>query len=418
MNQAEETIKLYEESINPALARLFRFMGLDSIEVRAEGMRIKDVKGREYIDCLGGYGSLNFGHSPREIVDAVKDQLDRMSLSSKILFNHQLADFASELTEVTPGDLQYSFVCNSGTEAVEGALKLARLYTGENEIISTVNSFHGKSMGALSATGREQYKEPFGPLIPEFKHIPFGDLKSFLKAITPRTAAIILEPLQGEGGIVLPPSGYLKGVREICNQKDIVMIVDEVQTGLGRTGTNFAVEAEEVVPDIMTLAKSLGGGVMPVGALIARPHIWEPFIESPLVHTSTFGGNPLAAVAGKKALEILQRDNLASRAKEVGELLIGKLKELRDKYPELIKEVRGKGLMIGIELMNEGLGGMLISELTNRRLLAAYTLNQPKVIRVEPPLIISESDIREVIDIFDDALAAVANLNSMEASIS
>jgi putrescine aminotransferase len=393
-------------------------MGLNSIEVSAEGMRIKDSKGNEYIDCLGGYGSLNFGHSPQEIIDAVKSQLDRMSLSTKVLFSKELAEFTHKLAKITPGDLKYSFVCNSGTEAVEAALKLARLYTGESEIISTINSFHGKSMGALSATGRDQYKEAFKPLVPGFKHVPFGDLKSLIKEVTPRTAAIILEPIQGEGGIVLPPPGYLKGVREICNQKEIVMIVDEVQTGLGRTGTNFAVEAEDVVPDIMTLAKSLGGGVMPVGAVIARPQVWDPLLESPLIHTSTFGGNPLAAVAAKKALEILEREKLADRARIMGKVLMDKLKSLQSKYSSVIKEVRGKGLMIGIELMNEGLGGMLISELTNRHLLVAYTLNQPRVIRVEPPLIITEEDIKEIIDIFDSAFAEVVNLNSIEEDIS
>lgn len=418
MDLATKTIKIYEENINPALAKLFRFMGLDDIEVEAEGIKIKDSQGREYLDCLGGYGSLNFGHRPREIITAVKEQLDKMPLSGKILFNPQLADFSAKLAEITPGDLQYSFVCNSGTEAVEGALKLSRLCTDKPEIISTINSFHGKSMGALSATGREQYKEPFEPLVPEFKHVPFGDLKALIKAITPQTAAIILEPIQGEGGIVLPPSGYLKGVREVCDQKGIVMIVDEIQTGLGRTGTNFAVEDSGIVPDIMTLAKSLGGGVMPVGALIAKPKIWEPLLESPLIHTSTFGGNPLAAVAGKKALEILERDNLAGRAQKMGDLFLDKLTDLQTQYPELIKEVRGKGLMIGIELMNEGLGGMLISELIDRRLLAAYTLNQPQVIRIEPPLIITEEDISEIMRIFTSAFKEVASMSSVEESIS
>lgn len=418
MNPDTETIKLYEENINPALARLYKLMGLKSVETKAEGIKVKDSQGKKYIDCLGGYGSLNFGHSPQEIIDAVQEQLNKMPLSSKILFNRQLADFAAKLAEITPGDLQYSFVCNSGTEAVEGALKLARLYTNKSEVISTINSFHGKSMGALSATGRKQYKEPFEPLVPDFKHVPFGDLKALIQAVTSQTAAIILEPIQGEGGIVLPPTGYLEGVRELCDQEEIVLIVDEIQTGLGRTGVNFAVEDEGIIPDIMTLAKSLGGGVMPVGALIAKPQIWEPFVESPLIHTSTFGGNPLAAVAGKKALEILERDNLAARARQMGELLLDKFNHLQTEYSELILEVRGKGLMIGIELKNEGLGGMLISELTKRNLLAAYTLNQPKVIRIEPPLIITKKEINKIIEIFEAALSEVEDLSSVEESIS
>lgn len=417
MNSKEEIIKLYEENLNPALARLFKLMGLDSIEAEAEGIKIKDSKGEEYLDCIGGYGSLNFGHRPPEIVAAVKEQLDKMTQSSKLLFNRQQAEFAAKLAEVTPGELKFSFICNSGTEAVEGALKLARLYTGKSNIISTTNSFHGKSMGALSATGKEEYKTPFQPLVPEFEHVPFGDIDALTKAATSKTAAVIVEPIQGEGGIVLPPNGYLTQIRKFCNEREIVMIVDEIQTGLGRTGTNFAVEADKVVPDIMTLAKSLGGGVMPVGALVAKQKLWEPFCEAPFLHTSTFGGNPLAATAGKKALEILERDELALRAKELGEKLLTKLNRLQTKYPKLIREVRGKGLMIGVELMTEGIGGMLISELTKRNLLAAYTLNQPQVIRVEPPLIITKEKVNEVVEIFSAAFREVAEINFKDETI-
>ncbi|MCK8823850.1 aspartate aminotransferase family protein [Fuchsiella alkaliacetigena] len=412
MDLTTETIEMYHDSLNPALAKLFKFMGLDSVEVEAEGMIIKDNQGREYLDCVGGYGSLNFGHRPPEIVAAVKEQLGRMPLASKLLFNRHLAEFTTELKELTPGELQYSFICNSGTEAVEGALKLARLYTGKKEIISTINSFHGKSMGALSATGREQYSKPFAPLVAGFKHIPFGDVDALTVAISEETAAVILEPIQGEGGIVIPPADYLAEVRGICNQQGVLMIVDEIQTGLGRVGSNFAVEAAGVVPDIMTLAKSLGGGVMPVGALIAKPEVWEPFIESPLLHTSTFGGNPLAAVAGKKALEILERDNLALQAKRIGTKLLAELEKLSLKYSDLITEVRGKGLLIGIELVDEGVGGMLISELIDRGLLAVYTLNQPQVIRIEPPLIMSEEEMDRVIGILETALEAVLELKS------
>ena len=410
MSLTTETIQMYQDSLNPALAKLFKFMGLDSVEVEAEGMIIKDNQGREYLDCVGGYGSLNFGHRPPEIVAAVKKQLGRMPLASKLLFNRQLAEFTTELRKLSPGELQYSFICNSGTEAVEGALKLARLYTGKKEIISTVNSFHGKSMGALSATGREQYSEPFSPLVAGFKHVTFGDRDALAAAISEETAAVILEPIQGEGGIIIPPADYLAEVREICDQHQVLMIVDEIQTGLGRVGSNFAVEAAGVVPDIMTLAKSLGGGVMPVGALIAKPEVWEPFIESPLLHTSTFGGNPLAAVAGKKALEILERDNLAGQVERIGAKLLAELEKLSVEYSGIINEVRGQGLLIGIELVDEGVGGMLISELIKRRLLAVYTLNQPQVIRIEPPLIMTEEELYRVIDILEAALEAVLEL--------
>ncbi|MBM7623396.1 aspartate aminotransferase family protein [Sporohalobacter salinus] len=414
MNSEEEIIKLYEENLNPGLARIVKFMGLNSIEVEAQGTKVVDSSGEKYIDCVGGYGSLNFGHRPPKIVAAVKKQLEKMPLSSKLLLNRQQAELAAKLAEVTPGELKFSFACNSGTEAVEGALKLARLYTGKSEIISTVNAFHGKSMGALSATGKEEYKAPFQPLVPGFKHVPFGDIAALAKAVTSRTAAIIVEPIQGEGGIILPPEGYLAEIRKLCNEKEILMIVDEIQTGLGRTGTNFAVEFEKIVPDIMVLAKSLSGGVIPIGALIAKSKVWDPLCESPFLHTSTFGGNPLAAVAGKKALGILKQDKLASRAKELGRKLLIELNKLQIKYSDLIEEVRGRGLMIGIELVTEGIGGMLISELTKRNLLAAYTLNQPKVIRIEPPLVITKEEVDKVVDIFSAAFREVAKMISKE----
>ncbi|MGM0471986.1 MAG: aspartate aminotransferase family protein [Bacillota bacterium] len=402
-----EIMELYQQYLNPTLAQLLKLMGLDEVEVQATGVSVKSSCGQEYLDCLGGYGSLNFGHRPPEIIAAIQKQLDKLGLSSKLLLNQQQAEFAACLAELTPGDLKYTFCCNSGTEAVEGALKLARAYTKKPEIISATNSFHGKSLGALSATAKEEYQAPFRPLLDHFTAVPFGEIDALEAAITEQTAAVLLEPIQGEGGIILPPAGYLSEVRELCNQTGVLLIIDEIQTGLGRTGTNFAVEQEGIVPDIMTLAKSLGGGVMPLGALIAKEQVWQPFIESPFLHTSTFGGNPVATIAGSKALEILKRDKLAQQAAKRGEELITQLQALAVEYPKLITEVRGRGLMIGVELVDAGVGGSLISELTARNLLAAYTLNAPQVIRLEPPLIISSQEVREVVDIFTSSLAAV-----------
>jgi len=403
-DMVETTINRYEHYLNPALAKLFRFMGLDTIEWEAKGSTIVDIHGKEYIDCLGGYGSFNIGHTHPKVIAAVEKQLHKMPLSSKILFNEIQGKLAEKLAQVTPGDLQYTFFCNSGAEAVEGALKTARLYTKKTEIISTKNSFHGKTFGALSATGREIFTEPCKPLLAGFTHVPFGNLKALEEAITDNTAAIILEPIQGEGGIIVPPEDYLPEVRKLCTEKGVLLILDEVQTGFGRTGKMFAAMHYNITPDIMTLAKSLGGGVMPIGAFIARPDIWEVFINSPFIHTSTFGGNPLACSAGLAAIEVIQEEKLDERAEKLGKYFINGLLELQKRYPELISQVRGKGLLIGLELMDEGIGGMLMSELINRRVIIAYTLNNPKVIRMEPPLVITQDQIDRVLTALDESL--------------
>ncbi|MDR3589631.1 MAG: aminotransferase class III-fold pyridoxal phosphate-dependent enzyme [Negativicutes bacterium] len=397
-----DTIEKYEKFINPAVAKLFRFMGLSTVEWRAEGSIIKDIEGKEYIDCLGGYGVFSLGHRHPKVVAAVKEQLDYMPLSSKVLFDKPMADLAALLAEITPGDLQYSFIVNSGTEAVEGALKLARIATGRCQVVSTINSFHGKTLGALSATGRELFREPFAPLLTGFTHVPYADSAALADAVTDQTAAVILEPVQGEGGIIVPPDEYLIKAREICDRSGALLICDEIQSGLGRTGKMFAVDHVGVVPDILTTAKALGGGVMPVGAFTARPAVWEKYITAPFLHTSTFGGNPLACAAAIAAINVLQEERLADRAAATGTYFIAALKQLAQDYPEIIREVRGRGLMIGVELTKEGIGGLLLSEMINRGVLVAYTLNNPKVIRIEPPLNIE----RGLVDSVVAALAA------------
>jgi len=401
----EETIEKYAAYVNPTLANLMRFAGFGDVEASAHGTKITDYSGNEYIDCLGGYGVFSLGHRHAEVVAAVAEQLECMPLSSKIFFNKPLADLAELLAEITPGRLQYSFICNSGAEAMEGALKAARIYTKRTEFISTIGGFHGKSMGSLSATGRDIYKSPFEPLIPGFKHVPFGDAKAVEEAMTSRTAAVIVEPIQGEGGIRVPPDDYLPRLRGICTQSGALLIADEVQTGMGRTGKMFACEHWGVEPDVMTLAKALGGGVMPIGAFIGTPEIWEAmFRENPLMHSSTFGGNPLACRAAIAAIHATRFRDLPGRAARLGEYFIGKLCRIKDKHPKALTEVRGLGLMIGVEFTHEDVGELAIGGLARRGVIAAYTLNNPKVIRFEPPLIITEEEIDTVVTAFDEAI--------------
>jgi putrescine aminotransferase len=306
--------------------------------------------------------------------------------------------------------LQYSFLCNSGTEAVEGALKLARVHTGRSEFVAATDAFHGKTLGALSVTGRAVFREPFMPLLSEVTHVPFGDIHQMTEAVSARTAAVIVEPIQGEGGIIVPPDDYLSKLRELCDKEGALLILDEVQTGLGRTGRMFACEHYGVVPDIMTIAKALGGGVMPIGAFIARPKIWDKYSISPFLHTSTFGGGPLACAAAKAAIEVIISENLAERAAESGAYLQEKLQDLAQSYPAVIADIRGKGLMLGVELTKEGVGGFLMAELISRGILAAYTLNNPLVIRIEPPLNISRQSLDKVLQSFAAAVSMAQDI--------
>ncbi len=372
-----------------------------AVEFRDQGVYTFDNHGKRYLDCLGGYGIFNVGHRHPRVIEAVKAQLDQVCLHSQDLLNPWAAHLASQLAAIAPGDLQYTFFCNSGTEAVEGALKLARLSTGKTEIISTKNSYHGVSLGALSATGRDVFRKPFEPLLNGFKHVTFGDIAALEAAITENTAAVILEPIQGEGGINVPPVGYLRKVRQLTRKHNVLLILDEVQTGLGRTGRMFACEHEGVVPDIMCLAKALGGGVMPIGCFMASKKIWKALESNPSIHNSTFGGNPLACTAASATLEVLVEEHLPARAAVMGNYFMRRLIELKEKYPQYVADVRGRGLLIGFEFQTKELREEVQAELWHRGVLVAGTMNSNKTIRIEPPLIITESQINFMVDTLD-----------------
>jgi len=406
----QEIVELYANHLNRGLAALLKFMGFESVEVEAEGCIVRDAHGREYLDFLGGFGVFSFGHRPPKVIAAVSEQLSRLPMSSRVLFNEKTARLAQKLADICPGSLRYSFFCNSGAEAAEGAIKIARLATGRQKIVAALGAFHGKTMGALSASGRELYKAPFAPLVPGFFHVPFGDAAALEEAVTEETAAVILEPIQGEGGVIVPPDDYLPAARAICNAKGALLIVDEVQTGLGRTGELFAVNHYGVAPDLMLLAKALGGGVMPLGAIVGIPEVWSVLESNPMLHSSTFGGNPLACAAGIAALDLLIDEDLASQAKEKGNLLLRELSSLQDEFPQLVAEVRGKGLMIGVEFTHEDIGGLVIAALAQRGVIAAYTLNNPSVIRLEPPLIVTPEQIKQAVSAFRGALEQTAAL--------
>ncbi|HTX55549.1 MAG TPA: aminotransferase class III-fold pyridoxal phosphate-dependent enzyme [Candidatus Acidoferrales bacterium] len=404
---AAEAFENYKNFINPPLARVMKLSG-SPVEVRASGTTIWDQNGKAYLDFAGGYGVFTLGHSHPRVIAAVREQMERMSLSGKTMFNVVLGRAAKGLAELAPGDLQYSFWCNSGAEALEGAIKLARAATGRAKIVATHDAFHGKTLGALSISGRKTFQEPFAPLLADVTHVPFGEA-SALDAALRDAAAFVVEPVQGEGGVNVPPSGYLRAVRAACERAGALFIADEVQTGFGRCGYLFACERDGVVPDVMTLAKGLSGGVIPVGAFIARPDAWNrAYAKAPLVHTSTFGGSEIACAAALAAMEVLIEDDLVANARARGEQLLDGCRAIALEYPQVIREARGLGLLVGVELTNEGYGGWIIPEMLKAGVTAAWTLNQQRVIRLEPPLIVREDEVDIALAAFSAGVAAAA----------
>jgi len=406
VTQGPNAFQLFETHINPGLAGLLRFTGLDRVESYAEGVYVWDTEGKRYLDFLGLYGTLSLGHRHPRVVEAVKRQLDRMPMSVRVLVSEPTARLAARLAELTPGSLSASFFGNSGAEAVEAALKFARFFTGKPGLITTENGYHGKTLGALSVTPKEAYQRLARPLVPGVKVIPFGDAQALERAIDEKTAAFIVEPIQGEGGIRIPPEGYLKEVRRITQERGVLLILDEVQTGLGRTGKLWAAEWEGIAPDLLTSAKALGGGVMPISATVARPEIFEILRKEPLIHSSTFGGNPLAAAAALAALEVILEEGLPQRAHELGTRFLSELQKLAEAHPSLLQEVRGRGLMIGLEFTDADIGGLVVAELASRGVLTAFGLNNPKVVRLEPPLIVEEIHLQEALDALGASLEA------------
>lgn len=416
---------LYKQYANPGLATMLGLINFDKKFVRAEGARVWDDKGDEYLDFLGGYGALNFGHNHPRIVEAVQQAAELPNLLQAAL-GTLYAALAHNLAQITPGELSRSFFGNSGAEAVEGALKLARAATGRKRIIYCEGSFHGKTLGALSVTGKGKYQDPFRPLIPGCESVPYGSAEALEDKLKEGdAAAFIVEPIQGEGGVYVPEPGYLKRAREICSRYGTLLIIDEIQTGFARTGTLFACEQEGVVPDIMCLGKSLGGGIMPISAFTTTEEIWDRAFggfERCTLHTSTFGGNARACAAGIAAIQVMLEDKLDAEAREKGAYLMQGMKELQQKYPSFIKEVRGRGLLIGVEfnrfsggilnrvtggrlekIVDEYLAALVAGELMNRyHIITAYTLNNPNVIRFEPPLIVSREQLDYLLEALDD----------------
>jgi putrescine aminotransferase len=384
-----------------------------ALEWSGEGAILRDLLGREYIDCLGGYGIFSAGVNHPKIVKAVTDQLQRMALNSQELLEPWRAALAHVLAEVTPGDLQNSFFINNGTDAIEGAIKLARLYTGRNTFISTLGGFHGKSMGSLSLMGKASFREPFQGGLQDVRFVPYGHAEALedelrrCDAVGTHIAGVVLEPVQGEAGGVVPPDDYLPRARAACTKYGALLIADEIQTGMGRTGRLWGVDHWDVVPDIMCLGKSLGGGVMPLSAFVASPTVWEVMIPNPIIHSTTFGGNPIACAAGLAAIEVTLEEDLPGQAAEKGDFLLRELAGLQRKYPQVLAGAHGKGLLIGMEFPVQEIGWQVAAGLFKRGVLVAGTYSRAQVIRIEPPLGIPTRLLGEMLSRLEDTFKEV-----------
>lgn len=410
----EDSIYNFNTHVNPGFLEYRKAVSTNAayIEWTDSGETITDLYGTEFIDCLGGYGIYNVGHRHPEVIKHLKKQLDRQALHSQELVDPLRGYLAKTVANISPGDLQYAFFTNGGAEAVEMSLKLSRLATGKRYFISTVNGFHGKSFGAVSMTGKATYRKPYLPMIQQVQHVEFGNADAVetaienLVAVGESVAAVIVEPVQGEAGIVIPPKGYLKRLREICDKHEVVLIFDEIQTGMGRTGKLWACQHEDVVPDILIFGKGFGGGAMPITGYVARPHLYvEELLENPMmVGSPTFGGNPMACTAALATIKVTLEEDLPAQVAEKGEYLIGKLKEIQKKHSKLLVDVRGIGMLIGLQFANSDIGYSVSKGMFSRGILVAGTLNNAEVIRIEPPLIQSIETMDIVIQKLDEAL--------------
>jgi len=412
-----DSIQNFNENVNPGWLEYRKSVSTNAAFVEwTDSMDcFEDLYGTKFIDCLGGFGIYTCGHRNPEILKTVKAQLDKYALHSQELVDPLRGYLAHILAMITPGDLQYAFFTNGGAEAVEMALKLARMATGGRWYISTIGAFHGKSMGAISVGGKGAYREDYLPMIQQVQHVEYGNAQAMeaaiknLQTVGEKVAAVIIEPIQGEAGVIIPPPGYLKAVREICDKYGVAMIVDEIQTGMGRTGTLWRVEVEDVCPDIMTYGKAFGGGIMPITGIIARPWCWgQKLIENPwILGSPTFGGNPLACAAALATIKYMLENDIPRVCKEKGDYFMTKLNELKDKYPTVLKDVRGAGLLICMEFPESEVGYAVVKGLFDRRVMTAGTLVNAKTVRIEPPATLSYEHIDEVISKLDESIADV-----------
>ena len=403
----------YQRHVNRSLAGLARLLDAP-VEARSAGTRIYGEDGEAYLDC-GGFGVFLLGHCHPVVVDAVRRQLDDHPLATRLFLNPKLAEAGAALAGVAPAGLDYVFLTNSGAEAVEVGLKLARL-AGKTRLLAMDGGFHGKTMGALSVTGRPQYRDPFAPLLPGVEFVPFGDATALDAglAVDGASTAVILEPVQAEGGVNLPPPGYLHHVRRACTAAGATLILDEIQSGLGRLGTWWGANSEAIAPDILLAGKILGGGVMPVGGVMATAEAFAPLNEDPLLHSSTFAGSPLAAAAVTATIDVIRDEALVERSARLGQVVLEMVTDVVAAHcPHLVREARGRGLLIGIEFLSSDLATEFMMGLVERRVIPSYSLNCHRVLRLTPPAVLEDDDLNWLAEALAGSARELAASNAM-----
>ena len=366
------------------------------VVVKGKADLLWDQDGKEYIDCTGSYGTCIVGYCHPKVVQAIVHQSETLTSCHGFMYNDSRSELLERIGKIQPKGLGKVFLSNSGTEAVECAIKLARKYSGKKEIIAMMGAYHGKTFGSLSATWEKKYRDPFLPLVPDVKHVPYGNIEKLRESISSNTAAVIAEPIQGESGVKLPPEGYLKQLREVCDEKDVLLILDEIQTGFGRTGAIFAFQHFDITPDITCLAKGVAGGI-PMGLTFSREEIMASLKVGE--HTTTYGGNPIACAAAAATIEVLQEENLSEKARIQGEYFVSRLNQLKEAH-KIIREVRGLGLMIGVETRFE-VRDFILESIPKGVLVLDAGRN---VLRFLPPLVITRPHIDRTIEVLDEVI--------------
>jgi len=386
----DQVLGRYTKHVNKSLASLARLVAAP-VEVSAAGTKVVGSDGHTYLDC-GGFGVFLLGHCHPSVVAAVRAQLERNPLATRLFLNPELAQAAEDLAGVTPAGLDYVFLTNSGAEATEVGLKLARL-AGKTKVVAMHGGFHGKTMGALSVTGRPQYRDPFAPLLPHVDFVPFGDVAALRAAIS-ADSVVVLEPVQAEGGVRLAPEGYLRAVRQACTEAGAVLVLDEIQSGMGRLGAWWGADLAGVTPDVLLSGKILGGGVMPVGGVIATAEMFAPLNADPLLHSSTFAGSPLAAAAVSATIATIKSEGIIERTRELGPIVRDlALDAVTTHCSHLVNEVRGEGLLIGMDFVSSEAATEFMIGLLDEHVIPSFSLNSSNVLRLTPPALLDAADL-------------------------
>jgi putrescine aminotransferase len=398
-----EILDLYRAHLSKGRAVIAELLG-SHMEIASEGARIYDASGQAYLNC-GGYGVFIMGARHPTVMAAVLEQLHRHPTATRIMLEPTVARAAEALCSVAPAGMDRVHFALGGAEAVETGLKLARAH-GKWRLVSFQGGYHGKSLGALSVTAKSVYQDPFRPLLPELAHLPYGDAQALEEHLStyPGECCVIIEPVQGEGGVIVPPPGYLAQVAALCRRYDGFLILDEIQTGMGRLGAWWGADLAGVVPDVLLAGKALGGGVLPVSAAIANRHVFRPFDKDPYLHTATFSGQPVLMAAVQGAIRAITEDRLVTRAMDLGSRLLPEVDRIvRANCGELVVDVRGQGLLLGIELTDGGLAGELLIELFNHGVVANHSMNGCAVVRLTPPAILTDAEANYLLEALDRA---------------